>query len=57
MPMKSGKQRKFLWATNPKLAKEFESKTPDGIKLPGTLAGAIKKAKKSIGWKSLKKVK
>ena len=34
MPMKSEKQRKYLWATNPKVAKEFESKTHKGAKLP-----------------------
>lgn len=34
MPFKSEAQRKFLYATNPKLAAEFEKKTPKGIKLP-----------------------
>ena len=34
MPMKSQSQRRFLWATDPKLAAEFESKTPKGKKLP-----------------------
>jgi len=34
MPMKSQAQRKKLWATNPRLAREFESKTPKGKKLP-----------------------
>lgn len=34
MPMKSEAQRKYLWATHPKVAKEFESKTPKGKKLP-----------------------
>jgi hypothetical protein len=34
MPMKSKAQRAYLWATNPKVAKEFESKTPKGKKLP-----------------------
>lgn len=34
MPMKSKAQRAYLWANNPKLAKEFESKTPKGAKLP-----------------------
>lgn len=33
-PMKSKKQRAFLHATNPELAKEFEKKTPKGKKLP-----------------------
>jgi hypothetical protein len=34
MPFKSEAQRKFLYATNPKLASEFEKKTPKGLKLP-----------------------
>jgi len=38
MPMKSKAQRRFLWATNPEVAKEFESKTPEGKKLPEHLA-------------------
>jgi len=33
-PMKSQKQRSYLWATNPELAREFEDKTPKGKKLP-----------------------
>lgn len=34
MPFKSKAQRRKLYATNPKLAKEFEAKTPKGTKLP-----------------------
>lgn len=34
MPMKSKAQRAFLHANKPGLAKEFESKTPKGKKLP-----------------------
>jgi hypothetical protein len=34
MPFKSEKQRKFLFANKPKVAKEFASKTPKGKKLP-----------------------
>jgi len=34
MPMKSKAQRRFLHATKPKLAKEYESKTLKGKKLP-----------------------
>lgn len=37
MPMKSKAQRKFLWANKPDIAKEFESKTPKGKKLPNKL--------------------
>jgi hypothetical protein len=32
--MKSQSQRAYLWAKHPKIAKEFESKTPKGKKLP-----------------------
>jgi hypothetical protein len=34
MPMKSKKQRAYLWKNKPDVAKEFESKTPKGKKLP-----------------------
>jgi len=34
MPIKSKKQRAYLWAKHPEIAKEFESKTPKGKKLP-----------------------
>lgn len=34
MPIKSKAQRRFLHATNPKLAEKFERKTPKGKKLP-----------------------
>lgn len=34
MPFKSEKQRKYLWAKKPKVAKEFAEKTPKGKKLP-----------------------
>lgn len=34
MPMKSQAQRRALWAKDPKLAQEFEEKTPKGKKLP-----------------------
>jgi CHASE3 domain sensor protein len=40
--MKSKAQRGYLWANNPKVAKEFESATPKGRKLPQK----VKKAKK-----------
>lgn len=32
--MKSQSQRAYLWIHHPKVAKEFESKTPKGAKLP-----------------------
>jgi len=34
MPFVSQAQRKYLYAKKPKLAKEFESKTPKSKKLP-----------------------
>ena len=34
MPFKSQAQRRALYAKDPKLAAEFESKTPKGKKLP-----------------------
>ena len=39
MPMKSKAQRRALWAKNPKLAQEFEDKTPKGKKLPKKVKG------------------
>jgi hypothetical protein len=38
MPMKSQAQRAFLHANNPKVAAEFEKKTPKGKKLPRKVA-------------------
>ena len=34
MPIKSKAQRRYLWAKHPKIAREFENKTPEGAKLP-----------------------
>lgn len=34
MPLKSEAQRRFLWASNPSLARKFESETPKGTNLP-----------------------
>jgi hypothetical protein len=34
MPMCSKAQRAYLWIHHPEIAKEFESKTPKGKKLP-----------------------
>lgn len=34
MPFVSKSQRRAIYAKNPKLAKEFEAKTPKGKKLP-----------------------
>lgn len=34
MPFKSQAQKKYLYANNPKVAKEFQKHTPKGKKLP-----------------------
>ena len=34
MPFKSEAQRMFMWATDPEMAKEFQSATPKNKKLP-----------------------
>lgn len=46
MPFKSKAQRRALYAKDPKLAAEFESKTPKGKKLPEKVK---KKSGKSKG--------
>lgn len=37
MPFVSEAQRRYLWATNPDVAREFADKTPKGEKLPERL--------------------
>jgi len=34
MPFKSEKQKKYLWAKKPGVAKKFSEETPKGKKLP-----------------------
>lgn len=34
MPFKSEAQKKFMYAVNPKMAKEWQEHTPKGKKLP-----------------------
>lgn len=34
MPFKSQRQRAFMYAVHPEMAKEWEEKTPKGTKLP-----------------------
>lgn len=41
MPMKSQAQRRFLWATDPRLARRFENETPKGKKLPDKVANEL----------------
>lgn len=38
MPFKSEAQRRYLFANEPAVAKEFASKTPKGAKLPKRVA-------------------
>ena len=49
MPFKSEAQRRFLYATDPKLAAEFARKTPKGTSIPDKVAARksaiMKKAK------------
>jgi hypothetical protein len=47
MPFKSQAQRGYLYANNPKVAKEFESATPKGKKLPYHVAKAKKASTKA----------
>lgn len=42
MPFKSKSQRRFMYAKHPKMAEEWEDKTPKGKKLPEK----VKKGKK-----------
>jgi hypothetical protein len=46
MPFKSKAQKKYLYANKPKVAKEFEEKTPKGKKLPAKLRRKARKTKK-----------
>ncbi len=52
-PFKSEAQRKFMHASKPKLAKEFEAATPKGIKLPKR----VKKKKAAVKKKMTKEQK
>lgn len=48
MPFKSEAQRRFMYARHPKLAREFQSKTPKGAKLPERLTRKVaKRSRKS----------
>ena len=49
MPFQSQAQRGFMYAKHPKMAKEFESKTPKGKPLP------YKKSKRSSQIAAIKK--
>ena len=45
MPFKSEAQRRFLFAKEPAVAKEFAAKTPKGDKLPAHVTGRRKTMK------------
>lgn len=45
MPFKSKAQRAFLFANNPKVAREFAAATPKGKKLPEHVKPKRKKGK------------
>lgn len=45
MPFKSQRQREFMWAQHPEMAKEWEAKTPKGVRLPEK----VKKTSKEKG--------
>ncbi len=45
MPYKSEAQRAFMHAVNPKIAKEWDKKSPKGVRLPKKVKSARKKKK------------
>jgi hypothetical protein len=48
MPFKSEKQRKYMWANKPEIAREFEEKTPKGKKLPTKVKKTKDKEKEAM---------
>lgn len=46
MPMKSKKQRAYLWANDPALAEKFEKHTPANAKLPERVTPKNKRPKR-----------
>lgn len=51
MPFKSDAQRKFMFATDPKLAKKWAKETPKGKNLPEHVAARKKALSKKAGGK------
>ena len=47
MPFKSKKQRAWMHANKPKMAKKWEKETPKGAKLPKKVKKNVKRGKKS----------
>jgi hypothetical protein len=48
MPFKSQSQRRYLYATHPKIAREWEAETPKGKKLPDKVKKRVNKTKKGV---------
>ncbi len=46
MPFKSQAQRKFMYASHPEMAKEWEAHTPKGKKLPKHVKKKVSTGKK-----------
>ena len=46
MPFKSQSQRRYLYATHPQMAREWESETPKGKKIPEKVKKRVNKKKK-----------
>jgi len=46
MPFKSKQQEKWMWATHPEMARQWEEHTPKGAKLPKKVKKKAQKGKK-----------
>ena len=53
MPFKSEAQRRFMYSQKPKLAAEFESKTPNTLALPKYVGDKGKQMRKSSAMKNV----
>lgn len=51
MPFKSQAQRKFMYATDPAMAKRWSKETPNEGKLPNKVAARKKALMKKVGGK------
>ena len=59
MPMRSQAQRRYLWATNPEVAKKLEAESPKGQPLPDHVQPTRKGKRRrfSLRWKGKSKPK
>ena len=48
MPFKSLAQQKWMYANKPELAKQFESETPSGVKLPNRVGAKSASEKRQL---------